>query len=475
MAGFAEGDGEAGVGQDIVRGDGMGGAEGGDFLFEAVLFVVDAREVDMEDVVVLGDGDAVQEEGFGAAPQREVGAGEQEAGHKGGGGQDGEQRAAARAGDEFQRRPDQQDGEADAGEVGEAVGDGGDAETQAADNGEDRNEEPEPADEEGRATVAKPEGGDGDGAEAKEGNEGEPRDGHIVFGIDDGEGVGPEELDDIGPEVGGDEGEAGGGGDVVGGAAAAGVGVKIDDGENAGEKNQAPFFGNEAAPGGPLAAVEGVAGAAQRPVVEQEQDGRQDDEDALGEEAEKHEGGEEPAAGGGWAFDEAQVGQEREHEEESAQDVLAGGDPGDGLDVLGVDGEEGGDEGGGPEGFCQAGENPEQEGGVEGVQENVREVVAEGAGAEEFRIEHEGNPQEGQPPLLLDVGEGPAEIFEGKPRQNRGVFIDVMGVVEVDEIEAGGGPEEGEGEGGEAQGDEEPQAQGDGGIRAGGLGFCAAH
>jgi hypothetical protein len=305
--------------------------------------------------------------------------------------------------------------------------------------------------------VAEAEGGGGGGGESEQGREGEPGAGHVVFGIDDGEGVGPEELGDIGPEVGGDEGEAGGGRDVVERAAATGVGMEVDEGEDGGEQNQGPFFEQEPAPGGPFAAVEGIAGAAQGPVVEEEQEGGQDDDDAFGEESEKHERRDEPAAGGGGPFDEAQVGEEGEQEEETAEDILAGGDPGDGFDALGMEGEDGGDEGGGPEGFRQAGEHPEEEGGVEGMEEDIDEMVAKGARAEHFRVEHVRDPQHRQPPLKFAVGAGPAEVFEGKPRHDMGVLGDVVGIVQIDEVEAGGGPEEGERE--PRQGESQQQTQ----------------
>jgi hypothetical protein len=94
----------------------VGLEEGGHFLLVAVLPVVDAREVELQAVVGAGGGDAVEEEGLGGAPGRQVGVGEEEAGGERDGRQTDEEWPPIASGrGEGQQAPGDGEGEADAG------------------------------------------------------------------------------------------------------------------------------------------------------------------------------------------------------------------------------------------------------------------------------------------------------------------------------------------------------------------------
>ena len=95
-----------------------------------------------------------------------------------------------------------------------------------------------------------------------------------------------------------------------------------------------------------------------------------------------------------------------EEPESGAEEIFAFGDPGDGFDIDGVDGEEEGDGETGPGIAGEALPDEEDEEGVEGVEDEIGEMMEGGVGAEEGDIEHVGEPGEGDPLGGDEVGEG---------------------------------------------------------------------
>jgi hypothetical protein len=110
-----------------------------------------------------------------------------------------------------------------------------------------------------------------------------------------------------------------------------------------------------------------------------------------------------------FAFCVAGVGVDSEEEEEGAEDVFTLGDPGDGFDVQGVEGEERRDEGAGPEGARHSIEDQEEEDGVEEVEEEAGEVVSSRCKAVEPGIKHVGQPRQGMPIAGVAGAKGPSE------------------------------------------------------------------
>ena len=188
--------------------------------------------------------------------------------------------------------------------------------------------------------------------------------------------------------------------------------------------------------------VQGVAGAAQGPVVQQEQENGQRDDRGFGHQADEKRGEHGTATDAGRAPDMVQIGEKGQHEEQAAQDVLALGDPGHGLDPQGMKREKRGDKPAAPPGAGHAGQHPEQQGCVCGVEENVGSMESGRCRALEFGVEHVGNPENRQPPLFVNGSECPADVGGRQARDDMFVVRDEQRVVEPDETIADGWPED---------------------------------
>ena len=74
--------------------------------------------------------------------------------------------------------------------------------------------------------------------------------------------------------------------------------------------------------------------------------------------------------------------------------------------------------------------------------------------AVELDIEHVGHPGEGMPVAAVTGGQGPDDAGGGEAAEDVGIAGDVGGVVKVDEVVAGEGKVEREGDEGKDEGDE---------------------
>ena len=81
-----------------------------------------------------------------------------------------------------------------------------------------------------------------------------------------------------------------------------------------------------------------------------------------------------------------------EEEEEGAEDIFALGNPGDGFDVQGVQGEQGGDQSARPDGTGELAEQPEQQEAIGKMQGQIHQMVACGMNAKELAIGHVREP-----------------------------------------------------------------------------------
>ena len=154
----------------------------------------------------------------------------------------------------------------------------------------------------------------------------------------------------------------------------------------------------------------------------------------------------------------ARVRPQRQHEEESAEDVFAFGDPGDGFDVQRVQGEEGGDGGAAAGAAGHAGEGEEEQQRAEAMDQEADQVMAGGVEAEKLDVQHVGEPGERMPVALVAGRERPGDGGPGQPALNGWVFINVGLVVAIDEGSVVHWPERGEGRGSQEQANEQPTA-----------------
>lgn len=75
---------------------------------------------------------------------------------------------------------------------------------------------------------------------------------------------------------------------------------------------------------------------------------------------------------------------------------------------------------------------------VEHMQEDAGQMVSAGVSAEKGNVQHVRHPGQGMPIAEMDGGQCPPNVVRRKPFQHSRIFIDVIGVVEIDEIESDG-------------------------------------
>ena len=107
---------------------------------------------------------------------------------------------------------------------------------------------------------------------------------------------------------------------------------------------------------------------------------------------------------------EPRVGQERQHPEQNAQDILALGNPGHRLDPQRVEAEEGRDRETAPKGAGQLEQDHENKDGIDGMQQDVGEMITHGVESPKQVIQHERPLGERMPIGSETVSESPAKI-----------------------------------------------------------------
>lgn len=142
-------------------------------------------------------------------------------------------------------------------------------------------------------------------------------------------------------------------------------------------------------------------------------------------------------------------GVEGEQQEEEGENIFPFGHPGHGFDAERMDGPEKHQEERGDGTARQTQEERKEEQGVQCMENDVGGMERDrsaGAAAEEGDIGHVGEPEDREPHGGgAGEGEGIPDVLPGESCGDDGVVEDVGGVVEGDEIEAKGGPEEEEG------------------------------
>src|ERR1039457_3562197 len=83
-------------------------------------------------------------------------------------------------------------------------------------------------------------------------------------------------------------------------------------------------------------------------------------------------------------------------------------------------------------------EKCEQQQHGNGVQQHVAEMMPSARHAEKPVIEHVGEARERKPIGRVARGEGPGDIRRGEPAAHVGIGGDVVGIVEIDEVETDG-------------------------------------
>ncbi|MCG6537591.1 MAG: hypothetical protein L7F78_23480, partial [Syntrophales bacterium LBB04] len=174
-----------------------------------------------------------------------------------------------------------------------------------------------------------------------------------------------------------------------------------DRGRAQGQKRE--FFQDQGLEGPGLYGVWAGCGAGQtpkRPEIEQKQDQGHGRQHGLGHEPQGQAGGQGGVGPGRGFLGVAKVGVKAEHEKKPGEHVLALGDPGHGFHVQGMDGEERGGQGRRPNPAGHAEKDQEEQGRVQGVEQEVDQVVAEGAWAEQKPVGKQGQGGQG-----VEVGE----------------------------------------------------------------------
>jgi len=186
-------------------------------------------------------------------------------------------------------------------------------------------------------------------------------------------------------------------------------------------------------------------GAAERIDVEHQQDERQRHDQRLGQEPEPvgHDGREQPSPprrAVGRA--RSQVRQHRQEIEQRREHIPALGDPGDRLDAQRVDGEEQRRHGCAERdraltrlGQAQTEKTKRQQieqSGVGGVEQDVRQVIAERIHSPDGVVEAEAEPRDGNPVAHDGAREGPADLLPAEAAIE-GIVQEVAVVVPEDE------------------------------------------
>ncbi len=131
-----------------------------------------------------------------------------------------------------------------------------------------------------------------------------------------------------------------------------------------------------------------------------------------------------------------EVGAQGQQPQQRGQDRLALRDPGHGLHLHGVYGEECRDGGAAPERAAERAQQLKEQQRARGVQPEVHQVVGARSAAEETRVGHVREPGQGMPVGGVESGERPPAAAPAQPALHHAVPGDVIRVVEVDEIEA---------------------------------------
>ena len=179
--------------------------------------------------------------------------------------------------------------------------------------------------------------------------------------------------------------------------------------------------------------VLGRSPAAERPVVEQQQDGGQCDQHRLGQQPQHERQHHAQVAQPAGPADIVDIGPQGQHPEQGAQDVLALRHPGHRLHVQGMDRKQGGHKGTAPGSGRQAIEDAEKEQDVGQVQQQVGQVVAEGPGPKEFCIELQRQPGQRVPVAGVEGRPGPMHVRRGQAGQDVTVLQHIDAVIVIDE------------------------------------------
>ena len=125
-----------------------------------------------------------------------------------------------------------------------------------------------------------------------------------------------------------------------------------------------------------------------------------------------------------------------EHPEESGENVLSLGHPGNRLHVKWVQGEESGDKGALPEGFRHAVKDEKEQERAGEVEQKIGEMMPSGLQPEELHVYHVGDPGQGVPVRGLAGRECPGDPLHGEAALHVPVVGDVLRIIEIDEIAA---------------------------------------
>ena len=175
--------------------------------------------------------------------------------------------------------------------------------------------------------------------------------------------------------------------------------------------------------------VSRVAQAAQRPVVEQEQDEGERDGHGLREQGGREQPERERVVPPGPSAGPCGPAPQRGEREARGQQLLALRDPGDRLDQCRVHGEERRHGQARQRRLGQGAKRGKEQDRVQRVEQYVDHVVCAGSAAEQLHVEHVREQRERVVVVDVKVAEGPRYAFEREPSLHHRILRDVQRVV----------------------------------------------
>ena len=177
----------------------------------------------------------------------------------------------------------------------------------------------------------------------------------------------------------------------------------------------------------------GIAHAPQRPVIQQQEQRRQNDQRRLGHEPQGEKNHHRQVAAEGETVPHiTRVGPQSQREEQSAQDILPLGHPSHRFHAQGMDREQRRRQGTRPHTAGHRAKDEKEQNRRGSMQQQIGQMVAPSGEAVELAIQHQGEPSH-RAPENDAVGKRPDDPLACQPAGNVGILAYIHSVVVVDE------------------------------------------
>ena len=341
------------------------------------------------------------------------------------------------------RPPRQDQADADAGQIGVAVGKGRlFVEPDSAHHRQQRHQKPKPADQHVGLLPPEPPGQKRQGGQSRRRQPDDQNRGRRIRGVQDGQSRRPERFFQIGDDVGRRQRQPGPPGGRRPFAAGGAMRDQREIDENRRQEKQRDFFRRQMPPPAPAVLPGRSGAAAQGPEIQQQQQERQHDQDGFRHQTQQHQAGHRPRAAGSARPHLPHVRQQGQQKKQTAENVLAFRDPRHGFHAQRMPGEQGRRECAAPARARHPEQHPEQQRRIRRVQQHVRQMMSVRPRSERRDVRHVRKPQQRQPPLFIHRRESlPHARPVQAPRHHR-ISGNVERVVQMDEVEVRRRPEQ---------------------------------